>query len=61
VAADAASSGHLYRLTCPEDEGWRRIEKRNANLQGSFLIVRNTFEVLKARFEPHDPDEPRTK
>lgn len=47
----------LYRLTCPEDEAWRRIEKRNANLQGSLLIVRNTFDVLKERFEPLDPDE----
>jgi predicted kinase len=50
---------HLYQLTCPEDEAWRRIEKRNANLQGSLLIVRNTFEVLKERFEPLDPDEVR--
>jgi predicted kinase len=49
----------LYRLTCPEDEAWRRIEKRNTNLQGSLLIVRNTFEVFKERFEPLDPDETR--
>ena len=47
----------LYRLTCPEDEAWRRIEKRNANLQGSLLIVQNTYEVLKGRFEPLGPDE----
>jgi len=49
----------LYRLTCPEDEAWRRIESRNVNLHGSLLIVRNTFEVLKERFEPLDPDEAR--
>ena len=49
----------LYRLTCPEDEAWRRIEKRNANLQGSLLIVRNTYEVLKERFEALGPDEQR--
>ena len=49
----------LYRLSLPEDEAWRRIEKRNADLQGSLLIVRNTFEVLKERFEPLDPEEAR--
>ena len=53
------AEAHLYRLTCPEDEAWRRIEERNANLQGSLLIVRNTFEVFKERFEPLDPDETR--
>jgi predicted kinase len=49
----------LYQLACPEDEAWQRIEKRNANLQGSFLIDRNAFEVFKQRFEPLDPDEAR--
>ena len=49
----------LYRLTCSEDEAWRRIEKRNTDLQGSLVIVRNTFEVLKDRFQPLDPDEAR--
>jgi predicted kinase len=39
------AEARLYRLTCPEDEAWRRIEKRNANRQGSLLIVRNTFDV----------------
>ena len=53
------AQAHLYRLACPEDEAWQRIEKRNANLQGSLLIVRNTFEVLKERFEPLAPDEAR--
>jgi predicted kinase len=53
------AQAHLYRLTCPEDEAWQRIERRNADLQGSLLIVRNTFEVLKERFEPLDPDEAR--
>ena len=47
------------RLSLPEDEAWRRIEKRNADLQGSLLIVRNAFEVLKERFEPLDPEEAR--
>ena len=53
------AEARLYRLTCPEDEAWRRIEKRNANLQGSFLIDRNAFEAFKPRFEPLDPNEER--
>lgn len=57
--AALGAEARLYRLTCPEDEAWRRIEKRNADLQGSLLIVRNTFEVFKERFEPLDPDEAR--
>lgn len=44
----------LYRVTCSEDELWRRIEKRNTDLRGSLYIVRNTFEILRHRFEPLD-------
>ena len=53
------AQARLYRLSCSEDEAWRRIEKRNTNLEGSLLIVRNTFEVLKKRFEPLNEDEER--
>jgi len=53
------AQARLYRLTCPEDEAWRRIDKRNADLRGSLLVDRNAFEVFKTRFEPLDPDEAR--
>jgi hypothetical protein len=46
-------------LECPEDEAWRRIEKRNLHLDGSLLIVRSTFDMLKCRFEPLGDDEDR--
>lgn len=50
----------LYRLNCPEEVAWQRIERRNVALDGSsLLITRNTFEELKTRFEPLDPDEER--
>jgi predicted kinase len=49
----------LYAVVCPEDEAWRRIEKRNADPGTVLFIARNTFEVLKARFEPLADDEPR--
>jgi predicted kinase len=49
----------LYALDCPEDLAWERIEARNRDLAGSLLITRNTFEVLKARFEPLAGNEQR--
>ena len=49
----------LYRLSCPEDETWRRLESRNLDLKGSLYIARNTFEVLKTWFEPLGDDEER--
>ena len=55
----AATGGEarLYRVTCSEEESWRRIGKRNTDLRGSLYIARNTFEVLKHRFEPFGSDE----
>jgi predicted kinase len=58
VAASGASH-RLYELACPEGEAWKRVEGRNARLQGSLLITRNTFEILKERFEPLEGDEER--
>ena len=55
--AAVGAQARLYRLTCSEDEAWRRVEKRNIDLQGSFVIDRNAFDLLKKRFEPLDPDE----
>jgi GNAT superfamily N-acetyltransferase len=46
-------------LSCPEDETWRRLESRNLDPRGSLYIARNTFVVLKTRFEPLGDDEER--
>lgn len=46
------AEARLYRVTCSEEDAWRRIEERNTDLWGSLFIARNTFEVLKSRFEP---------
>ena len=61
TAIALGASTRLYRLACTEEEAWRRIEHRNRNLDGSLFISRNTFEVLKARFEPLGDDEERTE
>ena len=59
TATAMGASTTLYRLACTEEEAWRRIEHRNRNLDGSLFISRNTFEILKARFEPLSNDEER--
>jgi predicted kinase len=59
--ASIGATARLYRLACPEEEAWIRIERRNARLDGSLSIRRNTFEVLKRRFEPLDLDEDRVE
>ncbi len=59
-AQSLGAAVRLYRLTCPDEVAWHRIERRNASLDGSGLfIARKTFEVLRAEFEPLDPDEER--
>ena len=58
-AAAVGANSRLYRLACSDDEAWRRIEKRNRDLRGALFIARETFELLKERFEPLDADEAR--
>lgn len=56
---DLGADFKLYRLSCSDDVAWERIQARNAALDSSLYIARNTFSVLKARFEPLDDDEVR--
>jgi predicted kinase len=59
TASALGASTTLYRLACTDEEAWRRIEHRNRNLNGDLFISRETFEALKARFEPLSDDEER--
>lgn len=59
VVADIGADYRLYYLACSDGEAWRRIEARNLTLDSSLYIARNTFDVLKARFEPLSHDESR--
>ena len=59
TASSLGASTTLYRLACTDEEAWRRIEHRNRNLNGDLFISRETFEALKARFEPLSDDEQR--
>jgi predicted kinase len=58
VAAAGAKTG-LYQLSCPDEVAWERIEKRNRRGEDNLFIAANTYRVLKARFEPLEPDEAR--
>jgi predicted kinase len=61
LVAEIGAQVRLYNLACPDDRAWERIERRNTDLNGGLFIARNTFEVLKARFEPLENDEVRVE
>lgn len=60
-AAAAGAACRLYALQCPESTARERCRQRNASLQGSLYIADNTFDALKARFEPLAADEPHIR
>ncbi|GAA2756516.1 putative kinase [Actinopolymorpha rutila] len=57
VAACGATV-RLYDVRCADDVAWQRVEERNSDPSGSLRMVRNTFDVLKAKVDPLGPDEP---
>jgi predicted kinase len=61
LVASLGGNSVLYRLSCPDEVAWSRIEKRNERLGADLYIEPNTFKVLKARFERLDPDEVRVE
>lgn len=61
MAAALGADARLYRLSCPDDAAWARIERRNQGLTDSLFIARETFLLLKDRFEPLGEDEPRVE
>jgi predicted kinase len=59
LVASLGGKSVLYRLSCPDEVAWSRIETRNERLGTDLYIEQNTFRVFKSRFEPLDPDEAR--
>jgi predicted kinase len=57
--ASLGASACLYRVTCSDSTAWQRIERRNTELSDDFLIVRNTYDVLRSGFEPLEDEEVR--
>ena len=50
----------LWAVSCSDDEARRRIALRNKAAHRSLYIAPATFDLLKARVEPLDIDEPHT-
>lgn len=48
----------LWAVTCSDDEARKRITLRNKAAHRSLYIAPATFDLLKARLEPLDVDEP---
>lgn len=58
LVASLGGDAILYRLSCPDDVARQRIAKRNERLEASSLYISaNTFDLLKAHFEPLELDE----
>ena len=55
-AVSLGAAVKLYKCACSDDEALARIAARNRGEHGLF-IAPETFEALKARFEPLQPDE----
>ena len=50
----------LWRLDCPDEEGRERVALRNRADHRSLYIASATFDLLKGRVEPIEPDEDHT-
>jgi predicted kinase len=58
LAAEHGATTRLYALSCADDTARARCQQRNLDLGGSLFISPETFDVLRARFEPLAGDEP---
>ncbi len=58
LAETAGARVLLYCVRCSEETARQRCRARNQNLGDSLYIADETFETLKAGFEPLAPDEP---
>jgi len=58
VVADIGATSMLWAASCSDDEARKRIALRNEAADRSLYIAPATFDLLKARVEPLDVDEP---
>ncbi len=55
-----AASPRLYDVRCPEATARQRIRLRNTDLRGSLIVTDATYDLLCARFQSLQSDEPHT-
>jgi predicted kinase len=58
VVEAIAATPMLWAVSCPDDESRKRINLRNEAAHKSLYIAPATFDLLKARVEPLEMDEP---
>jgi hypothetical protein len=57
MAAELGASTRIYALRCSEATARQRCLARNLDLGGSLFIAPETFDALRARFQPLAADE----
>ena len=57
IAGKHRAEAILYNIVCDETVALKRCLERNRNLNGSFEICENTYQVLKDKIEPLGEDE----
>jgi predicted kinase len=57
TVARCGATSRLYDVRCDADIEWRRVERRNHEPGPTFRMTRDTFDALRARFEPLESDE----
>lgn len=57
TVARCGATSRLYDVRCDAETAWRRVERRNHGQGPGIRMTRDTFEVLRARFEAVEPDE----
>jgi len=58
IVRDAGATAMLWAVYCPDGKARRRIALRNRSARRSLYVAPATFDLLKSRFEPLEPDEP---
>lgn len=57
LAGACGARARLYKVECPDHEVRRRVAARNERQDRTLFIAPETFDTLKARVEPLQPDE----
>ena len=61
TARSLGATVQLRAIDCPELIARNRIRIRNTTLRGSLFIADATYDLLRARFEPLQADEPHLR
>lgn len=60
LVADVGATADLYWVQCPEAVALERVRTRNENPGDSWFLDETSFEYLRQKYHPLDPDEVHT-